>query len=290
MLELNVLVLGLLNGAIYALVGAGLSLTYGRQNVIDVANPAFIVVGAYLVASFADRSGLDPYLVTPLAVAALFVTGAVVQVLLINPLLSRPDFEMHVQSALVLFGFALLAQTLLVIIFSADFKAIHTAYSDNVLVMGKLRLPHMKLIAAGLAVVTLVSLYWYLHHTFPGKAVLATYADRETAQLLSINVRRVDIVTYGLGTALAGIAGLVVALSFPFSPASVASWTVIAFTVAVIGGKGSILGTLLAGFIVGLVEAIVSVTISANWIYLAVYSLLLLVFVFRPIGFFGDRY
>ena len=286
---LNVLVLGLLNGSIYALVGAGLSLTYGRQNVIDVANPAFVVVGAYFVAAIAGRFGFDPYVATPVVVMLLFLIGVGVQMLLINPLLSRPDYEMHVQSALVLFGAALLIQTLLVIVFSADYRGLHTSYSDAVVAVGGLRLPQVKLVAAALAFSTLIALYAFLNHTFTGKAILATYADRQTAQLLAVNVRRIDLMVYGLGTAFAGVAGLVVALNFSFSPASVTSWTVIGFAVAVIGGKGSVLGTLVAGLVVGLLEALVSVTLSANWIYFAVYTMLLLVFVFRPIGFFGER-
>ena len=286
---LNVLALGILNGSIYALVGAGLSLTYGRQNVIDVANPAFIVVGAYFVMFFSQKLGLDPYLVTPLVLAILFALGAAVQVLLINPLLSRPDFEMHVQSALVLFGLALFVQVCLVLAFSADFRGIHTSYTDTVIQIAGLRLPLVKIIATVLASVTLLSLYLFLTRTFIGKAILATYANRETAQLLRINVKRIDVITYGLGTAFAGVAGLVIALTFSFSPASILPWTVIGFAVAVIGGKGSVLGTFIAGLTVGIVEAAVSVTISANWTYLAVYSLLLLVFVVRPSGLLGER-
>lgn len=286
---LNILILGLLNGAIYALVGAGLSLTYGRQNVIDVANTAFVIAGAYLVAVGSERMGLDPYLVMPFAFIALFLVGVVVQLLVINPLLPRPDYEMHVHSALVLFGVALFVQTVLVILFTADSRALHTPYTDSVIRIGEdLRLPLTKVAAAGIGVVTLVALYAFLNHTFFGKAILATYADRRTAQLLSINVKRVDLVTYGLGTAIAGVAGLVIALGFSFSAGSVPSWTVIAFAVAVIGGKGSVLGTLAAGLVLGVIEAIVS-TISANWIYLAAYTLLLLVFLVRPSGFFGER-
>jgi len=96
-------------------------------------------------------------------------------------------------------------------------------------------------------------------------------------------------VTYGLGTALAGIAGLVIALTYSFSSASVQPWTVIAFAVAVIGGKGSTTGILVAGLTVGFVEAAVAATFSANWIYLAVYTLLLLMFLFRPSGILGER-
>lgn len=286
---LNVLVLGLLNGSIYALVGAGLSLTYGRQNVIDVANPAFVVVGAYFVTAITEKFGLDPFVATPFVMMGLFLLGVLVQVILINPLLSRPDFEMHVQSALVLFGAALLLQTLLIIAFSADYRGLHTSYSNAVIAIGGLRLPDVKLAAAVLALATLGTLYTFLNHTLIGKAILATYADRQTAQLLAINVKRVDLVIYGLGTAFAGIAGLVVALNFSFSPASVTSWTVIGFAVAVIGGKGSVLGTLVAGLAVGLLEALVSITLSADWIYFAVYTMLLLIFVFRPRGFFGER-
>ena len=286
---LNVLVLGLLNGSIYALVGAGLSLTYGRQNVIDVANPAFVVVGAYLVLLFSGQFGLDPLLVTPLALMVLFAIGVVVQLVLINPLLRRPEFEAHVQSALVLFGLGLLIQVLLTIAFSADSQGIHTAYTDRVVQPFGLRLPVVKLVSAGLAGVTLLSLYAFLTRTFIGRAIHATYANRQTAQLLAINVRQVDLITYGLGTAIAGLAGLVIALTFSFSPSSVLAWTSVGFSVAVIGGKGSVLGILLAGLLVGLVEALVSVTISANWTYLAVYSLLLLVFVVRPRGLLGQR-
>lgn len=286
---LNVLVLGLLNGTIYALVGAGLSLTYGRQNVIDLANPAFIIVAAYLVASLSKSLGVDPYLVTPLVVMLLFVVGVIVQIVLINPLLQRPDYEMHVHSCLVLFAAALFVQTLLVMAFTADYQAIHTSYSDAVIsIGGDLRLPQVKVVAALLSLVTLIGLYAFLNHTFFGKAILATYADRQTAQLLSINVKLVDLVTYGLGTAIAGIAGLVIALTFSYSPSAIVSWTVMGFAVAVIGGKGSVLGTLLAGLALGVIEAAVS-SVSANWIYLVAYTLLLLVFLVRPSGLLGER-
>jgi len=94
----SILSQGILNGSIYALVGIGLGLTYGKQNVIDVANPAFVIVGSYLVLALSQYFGLDPFIVTPLALVALFLAGVAVQFLLVNPLLKRPDFEMHVQS------------------------------------------------------------------------------------------------------------------------------------------------------------------------------------------------
>lgn len=286
---ISIILQGVLNGSIYALVGVGLSLTYGKQNVIDVAHPAFIVLGAYFILSLTRVLGLDPFIVAPIAVVALFAIGVAVQIAIINPLLARPEFEMHVQSALVLFGLALLIQTLMVIVFTADPQGIRVPYSDSVVVFLGSRLPVVKIIATGLAFSVVGGLYSFLNFTFLGRAILATYTNRDAAQLLGINVRRIDILTYGLGTAMAGIAALVVVLTYSFSPASVLPWTVIAFAVAVIGGKGSVTGVLIAGITVGLVEALVSFTISSNWIYFAVYSLLMLVFVVRPSGLLGER-
>lgn len=280
---------GLLNGMIYALVGVGLSITYGKQNVIDVANPAFVIAGAYFILAGVRLTGLDPFLILPVSLAALFAIGVVVQILIINPLLKRPDFELHVQSALVLFGLALLIETLLVVGFTADPQGVRVSYSDSVVTLAGVRLPVVKLIAAGLALASVAGLYAFLNFTFSGRAILATYANRETAQLLGINVKKIDIATYGLGTALAGVAGLVIAMNYSFSSASVMPWTVIAFAVAVIGGKGSTSGILVAGLTVGMVEAVVAAIFSTNWIYLAVYTLLLLVFLFRPQGLLGER-
>ncbi len=285
----SLVVQGILNGAIYALVAIGLSLTYGKQNVIDVANPAFVIVGAYFILAITRATSLDPFVALPFSMIVLFGIGVGVQFLIINPLLRRPDFEMHVQSALVLFGLAMLTETLLVVVFNADPQGVRTPYSDSVVTLLGVRIPLVKLISAGLAAVSVAVLYGFLNFTFLGKAILATYANRETAQLLAINVKRIDIATYGLGTALAGLAGLVIALNYSFSPASVLQWTVTAFAVAVIGGKGSTTGILVAGLAVGMVEAIVATTFSANWIYLAVYALLLMVFVFRPQGLLGER-
>jgi len=285
----SLLAQGMLNGCVYALVGIGLSLTYGKQNLIDIANPAFIIVGSYLILALTQLTGLDPFLIAPLGLIALFGIGCIVQVVVIRPLLRRPDFEIHVQSALILFGLALFIQTALGIIFSADPQGVRTPYSDDVIRILGLRLPLLKLIAVALALTCTLSLYLFLNKTFFGRAILATYTNREAAQLLAINVKLVDIVTYGLGTALSGIAGLLIALSYSFSSASVQQWTVIAFAVVVIGGKGSVVGVLLAGLTVGLVEAVVSSVLSASWIYFAVYALLLFVFVVRPTGILGER-
>lgn len=286
---IEILLFGILNGGLYALVGAGLGLTYGKQNLVDVANPAFMIVGAYLTWLASSRLGLDPYVTLPLTLPVMFLLGVLVQSLLVKPLLSGSSGNPHARSALVLFGAALLIETLLTILFTADIVGIHTAHTNAVVTLGNLRLPLAKIVAMGLALVSLAVLFAAFNFTLLGKAISATYSNRDAAQLLGIDVERIDQLTYGLATVFAGVAGLVIATSFSFSPASIMSWIVIGLAVAVIGGKGSTLGTLVAGLLVGILEAATAYTISANWLYLAVYTLLLFVIAVRPTGLLGER-
>jgi branched-chain amino acid transport system permease protein len=281
--------LGALNGSVYALVGAGLSLTYGKQNLIDIANPAFVIVGAYLVLVLTHFLHMDPLATAPIVLLLMFSLGALVYRSVVRPLLRRPEHDMHMQSALVLFGLSLLIQTVLVMQFSADFRGLTTSYTNTVVTIVGARFPVVKLVAVVFALTTVGGLFAFLHRTFVGRAALASYANRDLAQLVGINTRWVDLLTYAVGTAFAGLAGVIVAIAYSFSPASVVGWMVIGFAVAVVGGKGSTLGILLAGFLVGLVESVVSFTISPSWLYVAVYLLLLLAFVLRPQGLLGER-
>lgn len=286
---LEVIAFGLLNGGVYALLAMGLGLTFGKQNLADLANPAFVIVSAYLTLGFFTRFGFNPFMSLPLTLIVLAVIGAAIQLGLINRLLSRPPFEMHTHSALVLFAMSTLVQSLLAIGFSADPQGLHTGISDSVWMIAGLRLPVVKLIALGMSLCITFALLAALTRTLYGKAILATYANRQVAQQLGINVILVDVVTYSLATLLTGFGGLVLALGYAFSPASLAFVTIMALSVAVLGGKGSTLGVLIAGMVVGLVEQTVGFTISTTWTLFAIYMLLLLVLAVRPTGILGER-
>jgi branched-chain amino acid transport system permease protein len=286
---LEVIAFGLLNGGVYALLAMGLGLTFGKQNLADLANPAFVVVSAYLTLNFVRRLGINPFLSLALTIPILAATGAAIQLGLINRLLSRPPFEMHTHSALVLFAVSFLVQSLLAIVFTADPQGLQTSFSDSVWQVAGLRLPVVKLMALGLSLAITLSLFLALTQTYYGKAILATYANREVAQLLGINVIVVDVVTYALATALTGFAGLILALGYSFSPSSLSFVTIMALSVAVLGGKGSTIGVLVAGLVVGLVEQITGFTITTTWTLFAIYALLLFMLAVRPTGILGER-
>jgi len=286
---LEVLAFGLLNGGVYSLLAMGLGLTFGKQNLADLANPAFVVVAAYLTLVLANRAGVHPFLSLLVTVPVLAGIGALVQLGLINRLLSRPPFEMHTHSALILFALSTLVQSVLTIIFTGDAQGLQTSISDSVWKILDLRLPIVKLIALGMSLAITLGLFLALTRTFYGKAILATYANREVAQLLGINVIVVDVVTYGLATALTGFAGLILALGYSFSPASLAFVTIMALSVAILGGKGSTVGVLVAGLVVGLVEQITGFTLTTTWTLFAIYALLLTMLAIRPTGLLGER-
>jgi branched-chain amino acid transport system permease protein len=195
----------------------------------------------------------------------------------------------HVQSALILFGLYFLIQTAITLEFSADPQGLRTSYSDAVITVLGLRLPLLKVTGLGVAFAVTGILFVGLTRTYLGKAILATYNNREVAQSLGINVQAVDIATYALATAVTAFAGVFIALTFSFSPSTVAFTTIIGFAVAVVGGKGSTVGILLGGFLVGIIEAATAIELSASWSYFAMYSLLLLFLAVRPLGLLGNR-
>ena len=199
-----------------------------------------------------DGLGLDPYVATPLVVMVLFLLGVAVQLVADQSAALAPDYEMHVQSALVLFGAALLIQTVLVIVFSADYQAVHTSYTDAVVAVGRLRLPAVKLVATGLAALdTRLALCVsqshdhrqgdprHLRRPADGAASRDQCQARRSRDLWARHRLRGD-------RRAGGRAQFLVLLRPRSLP-----WTVIGFAVAVIGGKGSVLGTLLAGLVVG---------------------------------------
>jgi branched-chain amino acid transport system permease protein len=188
-----------------------------------------------------------------------------------------------------MFALATLIQSLLAITFTGNAQGLHVSFSDAVWQVASLRLPVIKLIALGMSLAITLVMFLAMTRTFYGKAILATYANREVAQLLGINVIVVDAVTYALATALTGFAGVILALGYTFSPASLGFVTIMALSVAVLGGKGSTIGVLVAGLLIGLVEQATGFTISSVWTVFAIYSLLLFVLAVRPTGILGER-
>lgn len=278
------IVSGLLLGGVYALLSVGLNLIFGVVRVINFAHGDLMMLGMYLTFFLYSYFRIDPYLASFLLVApALFLIGMAVQRLLIKPLQSA--------SALMLifstFGLSIALQNLALMGFKADYRTILTPFSTATFSLGGVSISVPRLIAFCLALVLLTSIYLVLRYTLVGKALRAVAENRVVTQLMGVRVQRLNLLAFGLGSAITGVAG---ALILPFSyvfPSIGGTYTLVAFVVVVLGGLGNMAGAFLGGLAIGLVESLGGTYIAPSLkeaIYFVIFIIMLLV---RPQGLFG---
>lgn len=274
----------LINGTIYLLVAAGLTMSYGVQGILDIANPAYMIIGSYLFLEL-HQHGIDPVAGIPLVFAALFVLGAVVHRVVIAPLGGRAVMDV----ALTLFGLMYVIQTAANRLWSADYQRIQVSYLDGpVQILGQ-QVQRSRLVAPVLALLVFAGLYCLLRYTRVGRIVRGTYSNREAAELCGLSTRVVATLLYGLSAGLVTFAALATAVSFPFSPAAVIEWFLIGFTVVIIGGRGSLLGPVLGALILGAAEGVTARYFALNWVDVVAAAAFVVVLILRPGGLFGRR-
>lgn len=286
MLLLQGLALGVLTGGLYALLASGLSLYFGVMRVVMVAHPAFLFLAAYLTYTLHTAFGLDPLLAIPLVVPVFFVLGVAVQRLLIARLAAE---NLQMMSVLLTFGLALTIEGLLGAVYTGSYKSVTVGYDTKSLDLAGVRLPYDKIIAFGIAGLTLAVLFAVLVRSRFGQSLRATIQNREAARLVGIRTERVTGYGFGVGLATAAVGGSVLALIAPFFPASHWAWIGKLMAIIVVGGLGSVGGAALAAVLLGVVEGLVLVTVDATWATLMFYVFLFLTLLLRPQGFFGGR-
>jgi branched-chain amino acid transport system permease protein len=285
-LLLQGLVLGILTGGLYALLSSGLSLYFGVMRVVMVAHPAFLFLGAYLTYTLHTTLGLDPLLTLPITVPVFFVAGVAIQRLLIGRLAAD---TMAMMSVLLTFGLALIVEGLLGTIYTGSYRSISMDYATQSLALGPVRLPYDRIVAFGVAAVTLGVLFVVLRKTRFGQSLRATIQHPQAARLIGIKTERVTGYGFGLGLATAAVGGAVLALITPFFPAAHWVWIGKLMAIIVVGGLGSVQGAALAALMLGVIESLVLVTVDATWATMMFYVFLFLTLVVRPQGFFGGR-
>lgn len=280
------LALGVLTGGLYALLASGLSLYFGVMRVVMVAHPAFLFLAAYLTYSLHTAFGLDPLLTIPLTVPVFFVLGVAIQRLLISRLASD---QVQMMSVLLTFGLALTIEGLLGAVYTGSYKSVSMDYATRSLTLGQISLPYDRIIAFGVALLTLGVLFAVLIKSRFGQSLRATIQHREAARLVGIQTERVTGYGFGVGLATAAVGGAVLALITTFFPASHWGWIGKLMAIIVVGGLGSVLGAALAALMLGVVEGLVLVTVDATWATMMFYVFLFLTLIVRPQGFFGGR-
>jgi len=285
-LLLQSLILGLLLGGLYALLAAGLTLYFGVMRVVMIAHSAFLILAAYLAWFFTTQTGLDPLLSLIITVPLFFAAGYGMQRALLSRL--RPA-TLTMMSVLLTFAIALIIEGGLGYLFSGTQRRIQLGYSSASLELWGARIAVVKLVAFGLAAVSLLALYLLLKKTRFGQALRATIQHREAAQLLGIDTDRIAGFGFGLGLATAAVGGTALALDATIYPSLHWHWIGPLMAIIVIGGLGSIPGAAIAAMVLGVTQSLLQIPMGTTWAQTVFYLALFATLMFRPQGFFGGR-
>ncbi|HKD40822.1 MAG TPA: branched-chain amino acid ABC transporter permease [Myxococcaceae bacterium] len=274
---------GILIGGVYALVGIGLTIIYGVMRVINFAHGELLMIGMYLTWIIFTSFGVDPFLSIAITIPAMFLFGAFLQRVLINRVLNA----LPQNQILLTIGLGLVLSNVVMLIYTSDYKIITTRYSSSTINLAGL--PISTPLAISLLITTVITaiLYFFLLKTDTGQAIRATAQDRDAAQLMGINVKRMSVLAFGIGTALAGTAGALVSPTYYIFPQVGGAFTLKAFVIVVLGGMGSVIGATLGGIIIGVTESLAAVYVSSGMKEVFVYVLFLLVLLFKPAGLLG---
>ena len=279
----QILINGLVLGALYACIAAGFSLVWGVLNVINMLHGSLIVFGAYLTFFAWHVLGIQPLLVLPVVAIILFILGFLLQYILINRVVAAPILT----TLTLTFGLDMIAYNIMTVFFTATPRRITLDLGS--LEIGSVVVPLDRIIAMVLAVGMTGMLYLVLRHSQIGRAIVAVRMDRVAATMMGIRVNRVYAITFGIGALMAGLAGSIFALVYPINTNLAGALIGKAFVVCVIGGLGSVGGALLGGFVLGIVESLAGNFFGAQNALTMGFLLMLLLLLIKPTGLIGVK-
>jgi len=284
-LVINAIIAGLLLGGFYAAMSLGISISFGMLDVVNIAHPAFIILGSYVAYIVNDRFGFDPILVSVVLSPLFFLLGmALYRIYYVC-------FEKRGQESLrglaFFFGILFITEVTLVLVFGVDYRFVTTAYSEVTWRAGDIDLPMRLFVPFVVSVAMVVSLQLFLTHTFFGRAVLAVAQDQLALRLMGVNPVRVKELAFALSIATAGVAGAFLIVIQPVQPSIGREYIGLVFAVCVLGGMGSIWGTLIGAVVLGVAESFTSTFFGPSWAPAVSFGLLLATLAFRPSGLFG---
>jgi branched-chain amino acid transport system permease protein len=278
------LILGILTAGVYALMASGQTLIFGIMKVVNLAQGAMVILGAYLAYQLFTSFGIDPLLAIPITTVALFVVGMAVELAFIRPLKREDRSEL---SLLVTFAVALLLEGIMSVTWKTSDRVVNTSYSNSSWTVFGYQITLVRLWAFLLSLAALGLLFVLLNRTKFGRAVRASVQNPESARLLGVRAERVSAFGFGIGSATAAAAGSVYAMLYPFNPGSHYDLISRLLSIVLLGGLGSIGGAVLGALIVSVSSAVVASTISPTWSEMTFFVILLAVLLIRPRGLFG---
>jgi branched-chain amino acid transport system permease protein len=282
---LNVIVAGILTGLVYGLMALGLSVIFGVVRVVNFAHGEMMSIAMYLTVLLFSGLHLDPLIMLVPIAAVLFVFGYVLQAGLINPFINRPEHSQF----LLLVALALIIVNALLIIFGPDARTVQTSYAFDSFQVGTLIVDATKLYAGVGAVVVAGLLFAFFQFAPLGKAIRACADNYTGALVVGLDVKRLYALTFGIGAACVGAAGVMMTLIVDVTPVIGPTYTLLAFVIVITGGLGSMAGALLGGLLIGVTEALAGLLFTPSAKSMFAFAILVLVLLFRPQGILGRR-
>jgi branched-chain amino acid transport system permease protein len=277
------LISGILIGGVYALIGIGLTIIFGVMRVINFAHGDILMIGMYGTYFLFTLFHIDPFVSIIITIPLMFLYGAFLQKAFIN----RAFNALPQNQILLTIGMGLVMSNTIMLAFTSDYKILSTTYSSSSVTILGISVSEPLVVSFAITIAITAALYWFLYRTDMGQAIRATAQDREAAQLMGINVRRMAIIAFGIGSALAGTAGALISPTYYIFPQVGSVFTLKAFVITVLGGMGSIVGATLGGVLIGVAESVGGVYFGSGWKDVIVFVLFLLVLLFKPSGLLG---
>lgn len=276
---------GILLGLVYTAIALGLSLTLGVLGIVNMAHSALLIFAAVIAWQLVNGLGLDPFLALLIVVPLFFLVGAVVQLAVLRPVERQPEET----GLLLLFGLMIVVESAVLMVWTTDPRTLRLGYLSGTLDLGIISVPLSRLAAAAIGLVASLALYLFLQRTMLGRATRAMADNRDAAEVMGINTARLSTFVFALGVALAGIAGVALAMAFTFAPQEHVRWLGWAFLIVIVGGLGSVPATLVAGLAVGVTESLLGLVLPFQYVYMVIYVLLAVALLWRGEGLAGAR-
>jgi branched-chain amino acid transport system permease protein len=284
-LFLNAIVSGLLLGGFYAAVALGLAIAFGQLDIVNIAHPAFVIVGSYVAYMVNSTLGLDPVLAGLIFAPAFFVVGAAIY------RVYYASFERTGQEALsglaFFFGLMFIIEVLLIMVYGVDYRLVGAPYIGATWRLGPVAVPLRMLMPFLAALLMTAAVYLFLARTFTGRAILAVSQDRLALRLMGADPIKIKQLAFGLSIATAAVAGALLIVIGPVEPSMNRLYIGRVFAIVVLGGMGSIGGMLLAALILGVAESLVATFYGPSWAPAVAFGILLITLALRPQGLFG---
>ncbi|HJU21952.1 MAG TPA: branched-chain amino acid ABC transporter permease [Casimicrobiaceae bacterium] len=279
----QVLASGVLLGGLYALMALGLALVWGVLNIVNLSHGALIMIGAYATYYLFTIAHIDPFLALPITAVVLFVIGYIIERGVLNYVIRGPMFN----TLLITFGIEVILTYLAQLWFSADFRTINPSYAGANFPVGGIVIPIVQVVVFAIAIGLTIAMWLFLLHSRIGRGIRASAQNLVAARLYGVDPKRIYALTFGIGSALAGVTGGLYGTVSQINPYIGGPLTAKSFAIAIIGGLDNPLGVIVGGLVLGLVESLTALYFGSTYRDVASFGVLLLVLILRPSGLLG---